>query len=167
MDNRIYLTQGKVAFVDEKYVIKLINRSWQAHKSPDKKTWYARRTDRIDGVKVTIQMHQLIADWMGLIVPFGYVLDHIDRDGLNNREENIRVVTYSQSCANQTRRYNTKNKYIGVDYIEIYHCKVRIQHDGIQENIDVYDTEENAARVRDILARKYHGEAARLNFPDE
>ncbi len=167
MDRLIYLTQGKVAVVDDIDWMYLLDRSWQAHKSKDKKTWYVWRSDRIDGIKITVQMHTVIIERMGLIVPKGYVIDHKDHDGLNNRRNNLRVITYSESCINQGRRKNSNNKYRGVTKLGHLHFKIRIQCNNQEMYFEVYATEEDAAKMRDELTKLYHGEFVVLNFPGE
>src|SRR5207249_1065379 len=44
----------------------------------------------------------------------GYVIDHINRNRLDNRRENLRICTVLQNSYNRTKPKNTKNRYKGV-----------------------------------------------------
>lgn len=88
------LTRGKVAIVDAEDVALVAAYQWQA--KPNRGNWYARTTINVDGRRVSVGMHRL------LIQPRrGYVPDHIDGDGLNNRRSNLREATYSQNRKNR------------------------------------------------------------------
>src|SRR6185312_4468108 len=64
---------------------------------------YARRSTGPSGT--TIYMHRSIMD-----APNGMVVDHIDGDGLNNRRENLRIVTHGQNL------WNRRSKTDGVGW---------------------------------------------------
>ena len=55
-------------------------------------------------------MHKAI---MGAAPP-GMVIDHIDRDGLNNMRSNLRFATPSQNSQNVAKRGGLSSKYLGV-----------------------------------------------------
>lgn len=90
--------------------------------------------------------------------------DHKDRNKLNNQRDNLRHATISEN------RKNSKSKgkipYLGVykrsDNFNKYKAKIKYQ--GIYINLGQYSTPEQAARVYDEAAKKYHGEFANLNF---
>jgi hypothetical protein len=54
-----------------------------------------------DNIKTSRLIHQLIAETFLGPRPKGYVVDHIDRDKLNNKVENLRWVTYSENNRNK------------------------------------------------------------------
>ena len=95
----------------------------------------------------------------------GLEVDHINRDGLDNRRENLRLCTRSQNSMNQGLRKNSLSGYRGVSY----HQKrkrwiARIRVDGKHVRSASFKTAEEAARAYDEFAKKYHGEFASLNF---
>ena len=60
-------------------------------------------------------MHEIV---IGGKAKEGYVIDHIDSDGLLNTEENLRYATDGLNAQNKTKQPNTISEYIGVGYHE-------------------------------------------------
>src|ERR1700733_7413485 len=90
---------NKVVLVDDHNYPYLSDFSWSEMKSA--RTSYAFRTSRQpDGTDVAISMHRLI---MGLPPGDDRQVDHIDGEGLNNLEVNLRIATPSQNQANRRR----------------------------------------------------------------
>lgn len=100
----IDLTQGKVAYVDDKDMHLVFGKSFCAVRNG--KQWYA--LTKIEGVST--YLHHLI---VGKPAP-GYQVDHIDRDGLNNRRKNLRHVTISLNRYNTDLRVGSTSGYKGV-----------------------------------------------------
>jgi hypothetical protein len=59
----------------------------------------------------TMRMHRMI-----LNPPNGLVVDHINRNKLDNRRSNLRIATTSQNMLNANRRSNNKSGFNGVTY---------------------------------------------------
>lgn len=89
---KIPLTQNKTAVINDRDYPMLILHKW--HTMKRKNTWYAG--SKIDGKSV--YMHHFI-----LGKKKGFVIDHIDRDGLNNQRVNLRFVTPQQNNMNQPK----------------------------------------------------------------
>ena len=96
----------------------------------------------------------------------GYVIDHINRNKLDNRYNNLRIITQKENSYNRTKNINSTNKYKGVikrgnKYV------ATITKDGKRHEINGFETEEEAAYTYDIMAQELFGEFAGLNFSDK
>jgi hypothetical protein len=108
--DEILLTQGKIARVDSWKFDELNRFSWQAIKMG--KLWYASTTLKLlSGESYPCTMHWAVLKFKP---PKGMVIDHIDGDGLNNQEYNLRLVTARQN--NQNRHEKVTSKYPGVSW---------------------------------------------------
>ena len=66
---------------------------------------------------ILLAMHRVILEWeLGDSIPEGLVVDHINRNKLDNRRENLRLVTRSENSYNSGMRKNNTSGYKGVDY---------------------------------------------------
>lgn len=109
---QIFLSKGKIAFVDDELYDEINLKNWFADPRP--RTWYAKYSKKFDGKKRKVYMHHLVLGILRLPRILGLVVDHIDGNGLNNQRSNLRVVTISQ---NNTNSYNHRNKKpMGVRY---------------------------------------------------
>ena len=92
----IKLTQGKVALVDDRDYEALNCFKWYVT-NPIKTRSYAVRSQQISpNVREKLRMHRVI-----LQTPHGLLTDHINGNGLDNRRENLRIVTSSQNSMNR------------------------------------------------------------------
>lgn len=152
----IPLTQNKFAIVDDQDYHLVSGFKWSAERSSDGLRYYAVRND---GGKI-VRMHRVI---MGF--PDGNV-DHRDANGLNNSRSNLRVATTAQNGANNRMPRNNTSGFRGVSWNKSHgKWQVSIEHQGKRHARCWIDTPEEAARIYDAMARKLHGEYARLNFP--
>jgi hypothetical protein len=100
--------------------------------------------------------------------PKGYVVDHINRNRLDNRLNNLRVITQKENSYNRTKNKNSKNEYKGViektnaDGITTY--TARISKDGKTHKIGGFMTKKEAAEMYDLMAENVFGEYAGKNF---
>lgn len=95
----------------------------------------------------------------------GYMVDHIDRDGLNCVRSNLRQVTASQNQMNKIKQYNSVSNYKGVSWdITRNRWIVFIRVNGKLKFLGRYIDEVEAAKAYDNGAKKYFGEFARINF---
>jgi hypothetical protein len=92
----------------------------------------------------------------------GMVIDHINRDRLDNRLENLRVISSRENSYNRTKNINSNNKYKGVQKRGNKYIAV-ITKDGIRREIPGFDTEEEAAKAYNMMAEEMFGEFAGKN----
>lgn len=91
-------------------------------------------------------------------------LDHIDRDSLNNRIENLREADDTQQEANKSIRSDNKSGYKGVFWNSQkrkWHakiCKNKVHHD-----LGRFDSPEDAAHAYNKAAKRHFGKYAYIN----
>lgn len=108
-----------------------------------------------------LMMHRLVT---GLSESDKRIPDHKNHNTLDNRKQNLKIVTRSGNSMNMKFRTKlcSKNKsgYRGV-------CQVKGRwYASLQRRfLGSYDTAEEAARVYDVNAKKAYGQNAILNFP--
>lgn len=75
-------------------------------------TTYARTQIRRDGKTTTLSMHRLILG----VTDRSVLIDHRDRNGLNNQRRNLRFSNKSQNAMNSPGHRDRKSKYKGVSF---------------------------------------------------
>lgn len=95
-------------------------------------------------------------------------VDHKDHNKFNFQKSNLRLATRSQQMANSKPQLNRKYKGVSFrpDNVK-YPYRAVIKVKGKAKSLDYWETEELAAKAYDKAAKKYFGEFARLNFPEE
>jgi len=104
-----------------------------------------------------------------LKVPDNMLVDHINHKGLDNRKANLREATHSENRYNRAKPSNpAQSKYKGV-YWRKRNRKWQAQINFNKKRIylGTFSDEIEAAKAYDRAARKYHGQFAYLNFPND
>lgn len=154
----IILSNGLKTIVDDKDYEKFHKYSYNCNYNG-----YASRSIKINGQWSNLLLHREIMN-----PPDGMFIDHINRNRLDNRKENLRVCNIAQNRYNSGPNKDTSSKYKGVHY-----CKKRklynsiITFEGKTYNLGSYYTEEEAAIAFNLKAKELQGEFAYLNDVEE
>ncbi len=158
----IPLTKGQFATVDDADYEWLNKWKWHAWWSNTTLSFYAvRTTPKIDGKRLTVRMHREVLGlpWKGR----SEQTDHIDHNTLDNRRENLRVVTCQQNNTNRRKRTDNTSGVKGVYWRkETGKYRVQIQVGGRKIMLGQYPTLEEAARVSHQAILNHHSEFARV-----
>ena len=94
------------------------------------------------------------------------VIDHINRNKLDNRLENLRICSAKENSYNTSKRCNKENsKYKGVKKQgKSGKWIATITKDGNMHEIRDISTEKEAAQIYDLLAENLFGDYAGKNF---
>jgi hypothetical protein len=156
---QIPVGRERFALVDDEDAPFLSKHKWYEKESRHPRgTFYAQAS--IKGR--TVYMHRLI-----LGAAKGQIVDHINRNKLDNRRCNLRFCTPVENAWNAAhplgasgfrgvaREKRTRNSWTA-----------RLEHKGRVVYIGSYRSAEEAARARDVVARQLFGGFAVLNFPE-
>ncbi len=153
----IPLTRGKFAVVDA-----------EDYPALSKYTWFAEGTDencyavRKENGK-SIKMHRQIMN-----APDHLVVDHVDHNGHNNRQGNLRVCTFAQNCRNLRASRHKTSKYKGVHWHKANKkWAAQITCDHKTHHLGYFHDEIEAAKAYDRAAVELFAEFASLNLPEE
>lgn len=159
--------RGLMAIVDDIDYDDLIKYRWYGHKS-QRGNVYAINRNSIDGRKTTLRMHRVILKLPPAVFDREKrEVDHIDGNTLNNKKENLRIVTHQQNCWNSKKIKDSISPYKGV----CFDCRrslwySRIRFNGKNKFLGYFKTEKEAAHAYDKYAIEIFGENAKLNFPN-
>jgi len=134
------------------------------------KPGYASRTEwkPDEGRKDVLRLHQEVIRRMGLTPPKrgdGLQIDHKNRDRLDCRRENLRIVSCAKNAQNRTKNSNNTSGYKGVHFcrhINKFQASIRIN--GLRYNLGYYEKAEDAARAYDLKISEAQSNHT-LNFP--
>ena len=99
-------------------------------------------------------LHRIITN-----APKGYEVDHIDRNTLNNRRENLRICTRQENSRNKTKQRNNTSGYKGVSWDKAKKkWRAFISVDKKQIFLGRYDNIEEAIKARQQADIKYFKE---------
>ena len=189
---KIPLTKGETAIVSEEDK-DLAGWSWRLcdsnrrrngdHHTCYAKCWVSQKHAEVSPYRYgqTKRLHRVILERMiGRDLTRREHTDHINGNGLDNRRENLRLVSNSQNSLNSRKpraregsSYGKISKYKGVsrwkkrngEFVSTWYYSV--YENGRRRYKSGFKTEEEAAIAYDAKAKELYGDFARLNFPSE
>lgn len=152
----IPLTQGQFAKVSPHRYEELSKYKWQAWWSHDTKSFYAVRSEY---PRTRIQEYKMHRQILGLSKGDRKISDHINHDTLDNRDENLRIVTKQQNQWNSKRRKSNTSGYKGVQFCKAGNKWVaRIKVNGTRIHIGRFPDPLSAHAAYCAAAKHYFGE---------
>lgn len=126
---------------------------------PSSRTMYVRTQDRE-------YLHRVVMGRvLGRKLTRAEKVDHINGNGLDNRRENLRVVTHSQNLANRKITSRTNNRFKGITQCKRtgkWQAKIMVNYKTIY--LGTFASDIDAAKEYDWAAICHFGESANLNF---
>lgn len=152
----------QILIKSKKYGNKLIQVDDHNYEYLIKFKWHINKNDYAVAHKdnTTIRMHRLIMN-----LENDEIIDHIDRNKLNNLENNLRKCTHSQNSCN--KKSHGISKYLGVSQKKgRQKWDVYIQINNKNKFMGSFISEKDAALSYNKKAIEIHGEFANLNIID-
>jgi hypothetical protein len=149
---QIPLTNGECAIVDDDDFDTVNQHRWMRTLAGYAVTTNSRRR---------IRMHRLVMD-----APANTDIDHINRNKLDNRKENLRFCTQAENARNASIRTDNISGYKGVRF-KANRWEASTKANGKRVYIGRFLTAEEAARAYDQVIKKLHGDFASTNFKQE
>lgn len=158
MTKKIPLSRGAFAIVDDADYEKVCDIRWYLN------PYGYAATGRWN--KVTKKTDQLQMTRILLGAPKGCEVDHINHDTLDNRRENLRIVTHAQNIRNMKRKKPGRSGYKGVSIVTGYSDRYRVSlmHDYKTIYIMTGMDAEECAWIYDQVAMQLFGDYSHTNF---
>lgn len=156
---KIPLTQGRFALVDDEDFEELNKFKW--HYAQYGRSGYAKRMIWNKETKKSkiVRMHHFI-----LPLKEGLMVDHINRNGIDNRKCNLRLVTKAQNMMNKFAPKNNKSGFKGVSWLARNRkWRAYINFNYKQIHLGLFEDKKDAAREWNKAAISLFGEYAYLN----
>lgn len=149
--------QGKFALIDDQDYALVASHSWYVNEKGYCRAAYSKGR-RSDGKRnqTHLSMHRLV-----MHAERGQVIDHKNRNPLDNRHRNLRFCSLRQNNRNITS-YNSQSRYKGVRARGgKWSARIKVNYSEVY--LGTFNTEQEAALAYNIAAKKYFGRFAGLN----
>ena len=147
------LNKGKTAMVSDADYWRVAPYKWRV--SLDRGIWYA--VTNIDGR--VVKMHVFL-----MREALGPLIDHKDRNGLNNTRFNLRSANKSTNAANAIAHCDGSSRFKGVTWDKANSkWRAQICVNGKRMALGRFEQEDDAARAYNAAAITHFGPFARIN----
>jgi hypothetical protein len=152
----------KEALVDDSDYAELARHRWRYNKS--------KLSDDLGYAYTSIRGKPVLMHRMIMKPPLGFVVDHVNRNGLDNRRQNLRTCSRAENLRNRKTAKSNKCGLKGV-YLEEFNrhgnrCskpwRAQIKVDGTRHNLGSHETKELAYQAYCRAAKLLHGDFHRL-----
>jgi hypothetical protein len=125
---------------------------------------YAARINP-DARPVRIMIHRIVmARIIGRELTNSEIVDHINRNSLDNRRGNLRLATRKTNGQNRAQNRNSRSTYKGVCWFKAgRNWRATISVDGKQYTVGYFDNIRDAVIAYNLAAKEYFGEFAYIN----
>lgn len=131
-------------------------------------TWRVFKHGKVFYLRAFVGKPKKLKKFHQMVLPAkeGFVIDHINGNGLDNRKENLRYVTLSQNAMNRSADFGKSVKSKGVAMAKNrFRAKIMVR--GKSYSLGCFSTEIEAAQAYNKAALLHFGEYARLNVFDQ
>ena len=102
----------------------------------------------------SVRLHRLLLT----DIPKGLVVDHIDRNKLDNRRKNLRIVTQKENCQNMSSKPSNKSGVPGVFFDKrAQRWRAQISKNGKTTHVGIFDCFADAVEARKAAEKKFYG----------
>jgi hypothetical protein len=163
MATLLYLGNDLYTTVDDEDYYWLSQWNWNAVKIKDK--LYVKRGVKKAKLKTNVKYELFLHRVVMKCTNSELVVDHIDKNPLNNQKSNLRICTKAENNRNTSSHKNSSSKYLGVSYDKARNkWQAQLMINGKKVLMKRYITEKEAAEAYDQAAKLHSGEYANLNF---
>lgn len=158
---KINVVGGHEAIVDAEDYERVNSKRWWLKKSGSGRSNYAYNVQVKNGKQIRTSMHRFILE-----IPFvrGFVIDHKNGNGLDNRKKNLRICTLSENAMNSRTPKNNSTGHKGVSFNKNTNkYQVHISFKNKQIFIGQFSNKIYASIAYNTAARIFHGKFAKLN----
>lgn len=136
---KVFFKNGSFFLCDQEDIGLVEQNTWYLNQNG-----YARNTDGI-------YFHRMVIN-----IPEGYVIDHINRDKLDNRKENLRTCLPRDNCHNRGLYVTNTSGHTGVYELKSGRFSAGITVDYKSIHLGNYKTYEEACKIYEDAKEKYH-----------
>ena len=139
---------------------------WRAFRNPcyTAGKMVVQRSQRISGRQTSIYLHRVILGRvLNRALVSAEIVDHIDRNPLNNQRANLRLATPSQNRQNSSIRSDNTTGVVGVGWFKpLQKWRARIQVNGKSINLGCFSDFDDAVAARHEAELRDFGEFSPL-----